>query len=241
MFADGQLVGAELGHQVGGGEAVVDGVVEQCLVGGPVKGVLGDFLEVQDAAGLQHAGDLGHSAAPAGNVMDDAEVEHRVVHSALRDERAKVGGVGESHPYPATVGRQAATGAGDHGGIEVDGVHVRGTELLQDDLGAVAGTATDLQDTSVGWQRTAAAPQQRSLVPALQRTPDRIVDHKGFDLVHQHRRQSPFAAAWSADTGCAEVPASLGAGRPGSSMAVAAAASAAAAAVAIKTRVMPCR
>src|SRR5699024_7230317 len=67
-----------------------------------------------------------------------------------------------------------------------DRIHSVCTEFVEDELGAVAGTAAHLGDSSVFGQVRAEPAQRGRLVVALQPPPRWGFDQRGLDPVHQH-------------------------------------------------------
>lgn len=55
------------------------GMFEQQPKGSPVQSMLDDPFEVEPATGLQNSGGFGGRRSPGRDVMDDTEVEYRVV------------------------------------------------------------------------------------------------------------------------------------------------------------------
>jgi hypothetical protein len=95
----------------------------------------GDFFEVEPSTGGEHPGGLGHCGAPVRDVMDDAEVEYRVVAAVVGVQRgSKVSGAALDQVYPVTVGGEPLAGAVDHRRVQVEGVDPLGAESLQHQL-----------------------------------------------------------------------------------------------------------
>lgn len=113
--------------------------------------------------------------------MDDAEVEHRVV--------AGIAGLdgGVTHPQPdaLAVARETVSGSGHHVGIDVEAVDGGRPEARQDDVGADAPTAADLEHPSSG-DAPAEKLEEDSLVAALQRSAHRVVHQRLLDQVELH-------------------------------------------------------
>jgi len=77
-----------------------------------------------------------------GDVVDDAEVEDGVVRAVRRlDAR----GVPGPEPDPRAPPREAPPGERDHVGVEVEGIDPTGLEEVEDEPGADAAPAPDLE------------------------------------------------------------------------------------------------
>jgi hypothetical protein len=168
-------------------------MVEQRPVGGAGQRGGGDLFEEEPAAGPQHAGDLAEGRPPVLDVVQDRELEHRVVAGVLCAQRPEqVGGTARGQPHPpGPVARQPSPCPLDHGRVEVERVHRGRAELVQDQLGARTRPAAQFQDPAAG--DPAAQPgQQRRLVEALQAAAGRVVDHRCLGPVHQHDKNFMF-------------------------------------------------
>src|SRR5690606_8363474 len=154
-ITDVQPVAAQLGEELARTEPVGGGVVEQRPVGGAGQGGGGDLVEEEPAAGGQDAGDLGQGVAPVRDVVDDREVEHRVVGGVLAcadggEGGGQVGGRAAREVDALAVALKAPPCSGQHFRVQVHGVHGRGAEGVQDEPGAVAGAAAQLGGAGAG-------------------------------------------------------------------------------------------
>ena len=73
-----ETAGGQLGQEARLVEAVFGGVLQQGAINPAVEGGRSDLFEVEAAAGLEDAGDLGNGGLPVGDAVQDAEVEDGV-------------------------------------------------------------------------------------------------------------------------------------------------------------------
>ena len=125
-----QAVPFEFGDELGSGEPIVGRVVEQPPVAPGGQGVGGDLVEVEPASRSQYPGDLAHGRPPVLDVVQDSELEHRVIAAVGRAQRLpQVGDIARGQPDPVTVPGQPPPSPLHHLRIEIDRVHPLGAEL----------------------------------------------------------------------------------------------------------------
>ena len=104
----------------------------------------GELLEEEAPARLEDAADLGQSGRPLRHLVDRAKVEDRI-------ERpigcVDLGRISKQHASPWTL-REPAPGALDHVGVDIDRDKLGGTEAVEDDLGADAAPAPELENAA---------------------------------------------------------------------------------------------
>src|SRR5215831_15328753 len=97
-------------------------------------------------AGPEHAMDLAEGAPPPGDVVEDLELEDRVVGHVRRIDALGVAGPEPEVHTPGSLEiRESLAGAGDLHLIEVEGVDRRRVEETLDLAHAVALAAADLE------------------------------------------------------------------------------------------------
>lgn len=168
---------------------VAGGVVEQPPVGEAFQGVGGDFFEVKPSTGGEHPGGFGHRGAPVRDVMNDPEVEHRVVAVVVGVQRGpKVSGAALEQGDPVTLEGEPLAGPVDHRRVQVDRVDPGGAESLQHQLRAVARSAADFEGSAAREEPAAEAQQYQHLVETLKPPPRWRVDQGCLRPIHQHCR-----------------------------------------------------
>src|SRR5215208_2994915 len=96
------------------------------------------FFGVEAAAGFEHAVNLAKRVTPLGNVMDDPEIEHRIVGSIRRGDLRHA-----SLPKPDSVAAIAKPLARelDHVRIQIEGVDRSCSKVIQHETRAHTATA----------------------------------------------------------------------------------------------------
>ena len=136
----------------------------------------------EPTAWAQDPNNLCDSLTPVVHVVDYGEVEDRI--EGLWRVR-QVRRVADLNSHPVTEALEACFRPGHHGRVSVHGDNPGSTEVVKDELGTDTAAAAELEDVRTDDPST-ASPQQRSLVPPLQRSTRRAVDQHRFGAVHQH-------------------------------------------------------
>src|SRR4051812_19011682 len=162
-------------------EPVFARVHGECAKDPRVEHVAGDFLEQQQAAGSQHAGNLAERLLPVRNVVNDPEI-HDGVHGSRR--QLDVANIADRQRHRTIV--QSSLREFDHGLIEVECRHIGSAETIEDDFGAHALAAADFEHVLPRQVAAGQSLEPRRLAMVLMRRPDRVVHECTFDGVELH-------------------------------------------------------
>ncbi len=126
--------------------------------------------------------DLAQGVAPDGDVVDDAEVEDRVVALVGSSDPRRVTD-GDAHSVAARC--QTTPSPLHHARIQVEGLDPIGAEAVEDDLRTDAAATAHLEgDAAI--HRPAHIEETLSLEVPLDGSADRVVHGPGLEAIEQH-------------------------------------------------------
>jgi len=147
-----------------------------------------NLLGVERASRFQNTIYLLQRSPPVWNMVQNAEVEDRVVGGVGHGD---CGCIADPKPRAIRLDRKPAARPVDHSRVEIESVHPSGVELLKDNLHAYTASASDFQYGSAS-DVTAHSTQLGGLEPTLERLAQRVVHQGEFKKVEYH--DTPYAS-----------------------------------------------
>ena len=134
--------------ELGGFKAVPARVLCEGAEGPRVKHVAGHLFEQQSSSRPHHPSNLCHCVAPAGNVMQDAEVNDGIEAAAGRLDGGRITRAERERARGAPA--QSTSGAFHLLRVDIQGCYVSGAKPVKDDLNSDSATTANLQYALAG-------------------------------------------------------------------------------------------
>ena len=158
-------------------EAIFPWVFEKCAAKRLADEVAQDFFGIETAAWFKDTPDLREGGSPVRNMVDDAKIESSIIMAIRSGKMASI-----ADPEVHGVMFQLAASQGNHCRIQIQGINMSGTELLENNLRSHASAAADFKHLAAG-QGSPHFPKARSLEMPLDPGAHGVVHHHEFESV----------------------------------------------------------